>query len=150
MAALAESLGLTLPERAEGEAVVLSIDGTEVTFREDAGSQTIVATADVGEMPPDASGAFAAIALQSNFAAMGGTALLLDAEEGELFATASLPLALADPDALSRAVEALADTAEEWRRLASAFLDVDEEAALSKADEQDASPLSGIADFLRV
>ena len=101
-------------------------------------------------MPPDAEGAFAAVALQANYAALGRTALVLDAEAGEFFATASLPLALADQDSLSHAVEALVDTAEEWRRLATAFLDVDEEAALSKADEEDASPLSGIPDFIRV
>ena len=101
-------------------------------------------------MPPDAAGAFAAVALQANYAAAGGTALSLDDEAGELFATSSLPLALADPDALSRAVEDLVDTAAEWSRLATAFLDVDEEAALSRADEEDASPLSGVPDFIRV
>lgn len=150
MNALAAALGLTLPERAEGEAVVLSIDGTEVTLREDAEGQTIVATAEIGEMPSDARGVFSSLALQSNYTAMGATALSLDAEEGELFATASLPLALAAPDTLSRSVEALVDTAGEWRRFATAFLDVDEEAALAEADEETASPLSGVPDFIRV
>lgn len=150
MRAFADALGVALPERTEGDEVVLAIDGTEVSFREDAGGGTVVLAADVGEMPPDAAGAFAAVALQANYAATGRTALSLDAEAGELFATSSLPLALADPDTLSRAVEALVDTAAEWRRLATAFLDVDEEAALSKADEEDASPLSGVPDFIRV
>ena len=148
--ALADALGLDLPERAEGAPVVLSVDGTEVTIREDADGRTVILAAEIGEMPPDAGGAFAAVALQSNYAAMGGTALSLDAEAGELFATASLPLALADKESLSHAVEALVDTAEEWCRLATAFLDVDEEAALSKADDEDSSPLSGIPDFIRV
>ena len=150
MNAFADALGLDLPERAEGAPVVLSVDGTEVTIREDADGRTVLLAAEIGEMPPDAEGAFAAVALQANYAALGRTALVLDAEAGEFFATASLPLALADQDSLSHAVEALVDTAEEWRRLATAFLDVDEEAALSKADEEDASPLSGIPDFIRV
>ena len=150
MGAFADALGVTLPERAGDGAVVLSVDGTEVSFREDADGRTVLLSAEIGEMPPDAGGVFASVALQANFAATGETALSLDAEADELFATASLPLALADPDALSRAVEALVDAAGEWRRLATAFLDVDEEAALSKADDEDASPLSGIPDFIRV
>lgn len=150
MRAFADALGVDLPERDADDEVVLAVDGTEVSFREDADGQTVLLAADVGEMPPDAGGAFAAVALQANYAATGGTALSLDAEEGELFATSSLPLALADPDTLSRAVEALVDTAAQWRRLATAFLDVDEEAALLKADEEDASPLSGVPDFIRV
>ena len=147
---LADALGLDLPERAEGAPVVLSIDGTEVTIRENADGRTVLLAAEIGEMPPDAQGAFASVALQSNYTAMGGTALSLDDETGELFATASLPLALADQNSLSHAIEALVDTAEEWRRLATVFLDVDEEAALSKADDEEASPLSGIPDFIRV
>ena len=150
MDAFADALGLTLPERAEEGSVVLSIDGTEVTFHEDADGQTVVITAEIGVMPPDARGVFSSLALQANYASLGGTALSLDAESGDLFATTSLPLALADPDALSRAVEALVNTAEEWSRNATAFLDVDEEAEFSEADDEDANPLSGAAGFLRV
>ena len=127
----------------------LSIDGTEVTFRADEENDTVVVTASIMEMPPDARGLFASLALQANYAAVGATALSLDAE-GELAASTSLPLALADPDTLSGAVEALVNTAEEWRRNAVAFLDVDEEAALSDAENADANPLSGSSGFIRV
>ena len=150
MKALADALGLTLPERAEGDDVVLSIDGTEVTLHEDAAGRMVVITAEIGEMPPDEKGVFAALALQANYASLGATTLSLDSEEGELFVTTSLPIALARPDALSTAVEALVDTAEEWRQNATAFLDVDEEAALSKADDDEASPISGNFEFIRV
>lgn len=126
-------MGASLPERAEGDAVVLSIDGLEVEFREDAGSQAVVLAAEIGEMPPDAEGVFAALALRANFASLGATALSLDAETGDLFATASLPLALADPetrafgairsiplpvaepDVLLEAVGDLVKTAASWR-----------------------------------
>lgn len=148
--AFADALGVVLHERSDGDPVVLAIDGTEVTIRRDAEGGSVVIAAEVGGMPPDARGAFAAVALQSNYLAMGGTALSLDAESGELFATASLPLALADPESLSRAVEALVDTAVEWRRLATAFLDVDEESALAKADGEDADPVTGPSGFIRV
>ena len=150
MDALASALELTLPDRAENDPVILSIDGTEVTLREDAAGQWVVITAEIGEMPPDARGVFSALALQANYASLGATELSLDAETGDLFATTSLPLALADPDALSRAVEALVNTAEEWSRNATAFLDVDEEVELSEADDEDASPFSGNLEFLRV
>lgn len=150
MNAFAESLGLTLPERADDDPVVLDIDGTEVSIRPDADGTTILIVAGAGEMPPDASGVFSSIALQSNYAAMGSPAISLDAETGELSATASLPLAIADTDTLSKAVGSLVDTAEEWGRLSVAFLDADDEAALSAADDEDASPLSGVPDFIRV
>ena len=38
----------------EDGVVVLSIDGTEVTFREDADGGAVVVSAEIGEMPPDA------------------------------------------------------------------------------------------------
>ena len=135
---------------AEDGVAVLSVDGTEVTFREDATGGAVILAAEIGEMPPDARGIFASVALQANYAAVGGTALCVDAETDLLSVATSLPLAVADVDSLSAAVETLVDTAEEWRRNAVAFLDVDEEAALSEADDDDASPLSGDAGFLRV
>ncbi len=134
----------------EDGVVVLSIDGTEVTLREDADGGAVVVSAEIGEAPPDERGVFASLALQANFAAAGGSALSLDAETGDLFVSASLPLALADPDALSDAVESLVNTAEEWRRNAVAFLDVDEEAAISDAEDADANPFTGDSGFLRV
>ncbi len=133
----------------DGEAT-LDIDGTEVTLRENPESRAIVVTALVGDMPPDANGVFASVALQANYAMFGGMALCVDAETDELSVAISLPLALADVDALSTAVEAIVNTAEEWRQNANAFLDVDEEAALAEADEEDVSPLSGDPGFLRV
>lgn len=148
--AFAGTLGLTLPGRAADDPVVLDIDGTEVSIRPDADGTTIIIVAGVGEMPPDASGVFSAIALQANYAAMGSPAIFLDAETGDLSATASLPLAIADTETLSHTVESLVDMAGEWSRLATAFLDADEEAELSASDEADASPLSGDPDFIRV
>ena len=134
----------------EDGVVVLSIDGTEVTFREDADGGAVVVSAEIGEMPPDARGVFASLALQATFAAAGELALSLDGETGELSVSTSLPLALADPDALSDAVESLVNTAEEWRRNAVAFLDVDEEAAITDAEDADANPFTGDSGFLRV
>ena len=135
---------------AEDGVAVLSVDGTEVTFREDAAGGAVVLAAEIGEMPPDASGVFASVALQANYAAVGGTALCVDAETDLLSVATSLPLAIADVDSLSAAVETLVDTAEEWRRNAVAFLDVDEESALLGDEDAAANPLSGDSGFLRV
>ena len=135
---------------AEDGVATLDIDGTEVTLRENPEGRAVVIAALIGEMPPDANGVFASVALQANFIAFGGTALCVDAETDELSVVTSLPLALADPDSLSAAVESLVNTAEEWRRNAVAFLEVDEEAAFSDAEAADANPLSGDPGFLRV
>ncbi len=135
---------------AEDGVAMIDIDGTEVTLRESAEGRAVAIAVLIGEMPPDASGLFASVALQANFIAFGGTALSLDAETDELSVVTSLPLALADPDSLSAAVESLVNTAEEWRRNAVVFLEVDEEAAFSDAEAADANPLSGDSGFLRV
>ena len=148
--ALAGALGVTLPEHEEGDDVVLAVDGMEVTFHEDVDGRAIVVTAGIGEMPPDEKGGFAEFALQANHSFLGTTALSLDAEAGELFATTAIPLDLASADALSAVVEALVNTAEEWSRYATAFLDVDEEAAISKAEHDEVSPISGNHEFIRV
>ena len=135
---------------AEDGVAMMDIDGTEVTLRESAEGRAVAISALIGDMPPDANGVFASVALRANFIAFGGTALSLDAETDELSVSTSLPLALADPDSLSAAVESLVNTAEEWRRNAVAFLEVDEEAAFSDAEAADANPLSGDPGFLRV
>ena len=135
---------------AEDGVAMIDIDGTEVTLRENPEGRAVAIAALIGEMPPDANGLFASVALQANFIAFGGTALCVDAETDELSVATSLPLALADPDALSVAVETLVDTAEEWRRNAVAFLDVDEESALLGDEDAAANPLSGDSGFLRV
>ena len=135
---------------AEDGVAMIDIDGTEVTLRESAEDRAVAISDLIGEMPPDANGVFASVALQANYAAVGGMALCVDAETDELSVATSLPLALADPDTLSAAVESLVNTAEEWRRNAVAFLEVDEEAAFSDAEAADANPLSGDSGFLRV
>ena len=135
---------------AEDGVAMIDIDGTEVTLRESAEGRAVAISALIGDMPPDINGVFASVALQANFIAFGGTALCVDAETDELSVATSLPLALADPDALSAAVESLVNTAEEWRRNAVAFLEVDEEAAFSDAEAADANPFSGDPGFLRV
>ena len=135
---------------AEDGVAMIDIDGTEVMLRESAEGRTVAISALIGDMPPDINGVFASVALQANFIAFGGTALCVDAETDELSVATSLPLALADPDALSAAVESLVNTAEEWRRNVVAFLEVDEEAAFSDAEAADANPLSGDSGFLRL
>ena len=134
---------------AKGGRAALDVDGTEIALHEDAGSGTVVVSAAIGEMPPDARGLFASLALQANFAAVGGAALCLDPDEGELSVTAALPLDLADVESLSGVVESLVNTAEEWRRNAIAFLDVDEEASMNESEE-DSGPLFGNSGFLRL
>ena len=135
---------------AEDGVAMIDIDGTEVTLRENPEGRAVAIAALIGEMPPDANGLFASVALRANFIAFGGTALSLDAETDELSVSTSLPLALADPDSLSAAVESLVNTAEEWRRNAVAFLDVDEESAFTDDEDADANPVSGDSGLLRV
>ena len=50
MRAFADALGVALPERSEGDGeVVLAIDGTEVSFREDADGGTVVLAAETNQ-----------------------------------------------------------------------------------------------------
>jgi hypothetical protein len=116
MDAVAAKYGLPPPGTGEG-AVVLDFNDIPVSFIEDAHADSLLLHALIGEAPPFDDGALAKEALKANAALREtvGAALCQDPETGKYAAVRSIPLALADVDSLSAAVDAIVALAADWR-----------------------------------
>lgn len=148
--AFAAKCGVAAPP--DGEAIeTIEIDGTRVTFREDAAARAVIITARVGELPPDEKGRFASILLKASGMLSANAEGAFYVDEGDVFyAVRSVPLALADVHTLVSALEALVDLVELWREHAAAFASVDDELAQKAIEEAALNPLFGSADFIRI
>lgn len=116
MDAFAAKYGLPPPGTGDG-AVVLDFNDIPVSFMEDARADSLLIHALIGETPPFDDGALAKDALKANAALRqtAGAALCQDPETGKYAAVKSMPLALADVETLSVAVDGIVALAAEWR-----------------------------------
>lgn len=148
--AFAAKYGMAKPP-GEGDIETVEIDGTRVTFREDPKARAVILSAQVGEMPPDEKGRFASILLKASglLSANGEGAFCVD-DDDVFHAVRSIPLAHADADGLSSALESLVDLAEMWRDNADAFTNVDDEIATREFEERALNPLFGDPNIIRV
>ena len=112
----AAKCGLPPPKTAAG-AVVIDFDGIPVSFLNDENGQALVLHAMIGEGPVGAEGDYARRMLEANAALREkpGAVLCQDPETKAFAAIRSIPLQIADPDALLEAVDDLVKTAEAWR-----------------------------------
>ena len=112
----AAKCGLPPPETAAG-AVVIDFDGIPVSFLNDENGRALVLHAMIGEGPVGAEGDYARRMLEANAALREkpGAVLCQDPETKAFAAIRSIPLQIADPDALLEAVDDLVKTAEAWR-----------------------------------
>lgn len=99
------------------EAVALDFGDITVTFLEDAPARRLFLHALVGEAPSFDDGALAKEALKANgsLRESAGAALCQDPQTGKYAAVLTMPLALADLDSLSAAVDRLVALASGWR-----------------------------------
>ena len=112
----AEKIGLPPPETAAG-AVVIDFNGIPVSFIDDAPGRAIILHAAIGEAPAGAEGERARRMLEANavLREKAGAILCQDPETKAFAAIRTIPLQLADPDALLEAVGDLVKTAAPWR-----------------------------------
>ena len=112
----AAKCGLPPPETAAG-AVVIDFNGIPVSFIDDAPGRAIILHAAIGEAPAGAEGERARRMLEANavLREKAGAILCQDPETKAFAAIRSIPLQLADPDALLEAVGELVKTAAPWR-----------------------------------
>ena len=107
--------GLAAPPGEEKIGAV-EIDGTSVTLREDAAAGALILSAEVDDMPPDENGRFASILLKASGLLSANAEGAFCVDDDDVFhAVRSVPLALADIDSLSAAVEGLVALVAEWR-----------------------------------
>ena len=112
----AEKIGLPPPETAAG-AVVIDFNGIPVSFIDDAPGRAIILHAAIGEAPAGSEGERARRMLEANatLREKAGAILCQDPETKAFAAIRTIPLQLADPDALLEAVGDLVKTAAPWR-----------------------------------
>ena len=112
----AAKCGLPAPETSSG-AVVIDVNGIPVSFVNEATGRTIILHAEIGEAPLDAKGGLVRELLEANAALRErpGAVLCQDPETKAFAAIRSIPLQVAEPDALAEAVADLVNTVAAWR-----------------------------------
>ena len=133
LAAFAAKFGIEGLDGADGVAE-LEVDGMRVELLDDPQERSLVACAEIGLPPPEASGAFGAMMLKANFLlrTTEGATLCQNPETGAYAIVRSFPLALADVESLGAGLESLANQTENWRRALSGL----REAESARSDVQ--------------
>lgn len=128
---------------AEDGAAALEVDGIAVLLS--AASGELLATAEIGEPPPDGAAAFADLMLEAN---LDSDAVFAKSKEnGSYLLVRRIPLASIDGEAFDAALEAFVNRAEAWRRLLADYRPAAEAAAEAAADDAAAV---GVGAFLQV
>ena len=116
----AASLGIEGVE-IEGGAAALEIDGMTVGFVHDDAAGAIMVVVEIGFPPPDADGPFGSAMLKANylFGGTGGAVICQNPDTNAYALMRSYPLVSLDVETFAVAVEALLNTAENWKRILS-------------------------------
>ena len=125
----------------DGEAG-LDIDGIPITLFED--GTYLIATAEIGDPPPEGRANFAEILLEANLESAAYFAK--SRESGKYVLVHRIALASMDADSFDATLEALVNSAETWRNLLDDYRPV---AAQSAAEEAE-SPAFGTGGFMQV
>ena len=125
----------------DGEAG-LDIDGIPITLIED--DTFLIATAEIGDPPPEGRAHFAEILLEANLESASYFAK--SRESGKYVLVHRIALATMDSDSFDATLEALVNSAETWRNLLEDYRPV---AAQSAAEEAE-SPAFGTGGFMQV
>lgn len=128
---------------AEDGAAAIDVDGLAVLLA--AAGDALVATAGIGEPPPEGAAAFADLLLEANLESEAFFAK--SKENGGYVLVRRLPLAGIDGDAFDAALESLVNRAEAWRKLLADYRPA--AAAAAEAAETDAAAV-GAGGFLQV
>ena len=98
---------------AEDGAAAIDVDGIAVLLAE--AGNTVLATAEIGEPPPDGAATFADLLLEAN---LESDAVFAKSKDNGRYVLASrIPLAGLDGEAFDAALEAFVNRAEAWRKL---------------------------------
>jgi hypothetical protein len=128
---------------AEDGAATIDVDGVAVLLA--AAGDELLATAEIGEPPPEGAAAFADILLEANLES--DAAFAKSKESGRYVLARRIPLAGLDGAAFDAALEAFVNRAEAWIKLLADFRPA--AAAAAETDRSDASAV-GAGGFLQV
>lgn len=110
---------------AEDDAAALDVDGIAITLV--SANDMLSISAEIGEPPADGKGDFAELMLEANLQSEAFFAK--EPESGVYILVRRLPLQMLGPDVFDRALEALVNLAETWRKLLADFRPVAKAAA---------------------
>ena len=153
MKGFAASVGVAELEIHDG-VTALGIDGTTVGFFHDEEAGAIMVVVEIGHPPPDADGPFGSAMLKANylFGGTGGAVICQNPDTDAYAAMRSYPLVSLDVETFSTAVEALLNTAENWKRMLSGAAEAENaKDSLEREIEDAASPAAFLMDgFMQV
>lgn len=128
---------------AEDGAAAVEVDGIAVLFA--AAGDALLATAEIGEPPPDGAAAFADLMLEANLESEAFFAK--SAATGRYVLARRLPLAGLDGDVFDDVLESFVNRAEAWRKLLAEYRPA---AAAAAAAAEAEAPAFGSDGFLQV
>ncbi len=128
---------------AEDGAAAIEVDGIAILLAATGGE--LLATAEIGEPPPEGAGAFADLLLEANLESE--TVFAKTEDSGRYVLTRRLSLAQLDDYAFDTALEAFVNRAESWRKLLADYRPAAEAAAEAAAND---SAAVGIGSFMQV
>ncbi|MBQ3810193.1 MAG: type III secretion system chaperone [Kiritimatiellae bacterium] len=128
---------------AEDGAAALDVDGVAILLA--AAGDALVASAEIGEPPPDGAATFADLLLEANLESEDFFAK--SKENGKYLLVRRVPLAGLGGDAFDSALEALVNRAEAWRKLLADYRHA--AAAAAEAAAADATAV-GTGGFMQV
>ena len=116
LAAFAAKYGIEGLDGADGVAE-LDVEGVRVELLDDHATGCLIACAEIGHPPPDATGAFGEMMLKANFLlrATAGATLCQNPETNAYAVVRPFPLALADVASFAAGLESLVNQTENWR-----------------------------------
>ncbi|MBQ6246148.1 MAG: type III secretion system chaperone [Kiritimatiellae bacterium] len=128
---------------ADDGAAAIEVDGIAILLAAVGGE--LLATAEIGEPPPEGAAAFADLLLEAN---LESEAVFAKSQEsGRYVLTRRLPLTGLDDGAFDSALEALVNRAEAWRKLLADYRPA--AAAAAEAAAEDTAAV-GIGSFMQV
>ena len=126
----------------EDGAAAIEVDGIAILLATNGGE--LLATAEIGDPPPDGAAAFADLLLEANLESEA--AFAKSQENGCYVLTRRLQLASLDGEAFDSALEAFVNRAEAWRKLLTDFRPA---AAAAEAAAEDTAA-AGMGTFMQV
>lgn len=138
----------------EDNAVVLEIDGMNVSFIHEPATNEVILVAEIGRPPPDPDGIMGATMLKANYflKGTGGAVLCQMPDTGAYAISRRCPLVAHDVNTFSSALEAFVNSADDWRNVISCLRVAEESARLTQdADQTEESlPGMGYGGFMQV
>lgn len=120
------------------------VDGMKCMILDDEESDSIAVCGEIGHPPPDANGPFGELMLKANFLLQGssGSVLSMSPQTGEYVVFRKIQRPSVDLDALSSAIEKVADQMTDWKNILNGMKEAEDKAKDQDHSKPEFSPFS--------